>query len=158
VPFDAACIQDSPLTWAGRNNSKPGRDTAECWVFHFNAGWSAASADENSEALLYSTLNAFSASTGCGSIGSMTYYRSKYWKNAVAVKPLNAGSLWDAELKIGLCGDWCHMSRLEGAALSGMAMAGRILNSIGGMRLDLKETSKQPALGPVSVDGSTSEK
>jgi predicted NAD/FAD-dependent oxidoreductase len=83
-------------------------------------------------------MDAFSADTGCGPIES-TYLRSKYWKYAVAARPLNAGSIWDADLKIGLCGDWCHMSRLEGAALSGMAMAGRILNSKAGMRPDLKD-------------------
>ena len=33
-----------------------------------------------------------------------------------------------SQSKIGLCGDWCQMSRLEGASLSGMAMAGRILS------------------------------
>jgi photolyase PhrII len=138
VPFDAAFIHDSRLKWAARNNSKPGRDTSECWVFHFNAGWSATNADDNDESLWDSTMDAFSADTGCGPIES-TYLRSKYWKYAVAARPLNAGSIWDADLKIGLCGDWCHMSRLEGAALSGMAMAGRILNSKAGMRPDLKD-------------------
>jgi predicted NAD/FAD-dependent oxidoreductase len=55
---------------------------------------------------------------------------------------LNTGSFWDAGLKIELCIDWCHTSRLEGAALSGMAMAGRILNLKVGMKQDLKDPDK----------------
>jgi predicted NAD/FAD-dependent oxidoreductase len=51
----------------------------------------------------------------------------RYWEWASAAKPLSAGCLWDDELHIGACGDWCRMSRVEGAALSGMAMAGRVM-------------------------------
>jgi hypothetical protein len=45
---------------------------------------------------------------------------------------LDAGCIWDQNLRIGVCGDWCQMSRVEGAILSGMAAAGSVL----GMKID----------------------
>jgi predicted NAD/FAD-dependent oxidoreductase len=66
------------------------------------------------------------------------FYQTRHWRFAAAVNPLNVGCLWDAASKIGLCGDWCHMSRFEGAAPSGMAMAGRILGMNAGAPLKFK--------------------
>ena len=52
---------------------------------------------------------------------------SRYWPDAAAENPLNVGCIWDQNLQLGVCGDWCQMSRVEGAVLSGMAAAGRVL-------------------------------
>ena len=69
------------------------------------------------------------------------YQHSRFWHAAAATHPLNSGCLWDSRLKLGLCGDWCQMSRIEGAALSGMAMAGRILGSNTAVRQDANDGS-----------------
>jgi predicted NAD/FAD-dependent oxidoreductase len=53
----------------------------------------------------------------------------RWWPDAAAVKPLDCDCLWHAGSNVGLCGDWCAMSRVEGAFLSGTAVAGRILNA-----------------------------
>jgi photolyase PhrII len=126
VPFDAAFIHGSPVRWAARNNSKPRRGPAECWTLHASARWSDANADEDDEQRISWLIDAFFKSIGHRRIDPV-YQRSRYWESAAAAHPLNVGCLWDAQLKIGMCGDWCQMSRLEGAALSAMAMAGRIL-------------------------------
>jgi hypothetical protein len=127
VPFDAAFIQGSPVRWAARNNSKPRRGPAECWTLHANAKWSRAHADKQDERRIPLVVDAFFESIGHRRIDPV-HQRSSYWESAAAARPLNVGCLWDAQLKIGMCGDWCRMSRVEGAALSGMAMAGRILS------------------------------
>jgi len=44
-----------------------------------------------------------------------------------AEHPLEVGCLWDANFRLGACGDWCQLSRIEGAFLGGMAMAGLVL-------------------------------
>ncbi len=127
LPFDAAFIHHSPVRWAARNNSKPRRPAAECWVFHASAEWSQATySGKKNETAVKSMLDSFFESIGRTFIEPI-YQRTCNWPSAMAVNPLNVGCLWDAELNIGLCGDWCQMSRVEGAALSGMAMAGRIL-------------------------------
>ena len=127
VPFDAAFVHDSAVRWAARNNSKPQRTAAECWVFHASDRWSAAHADTDEEKRMSLVIDAFFDSTGHRRIEPVNK-RSRYWHAAAAANPLNTGCLWDSKLKLGLCGDWCQMSRVEGAALSGMAMAGRILS------------------------------
>ena len=52
------------------------------------------------------------------------------WRYAKAQNPLDDGCLWDRQAMIGLCGDWCCNSRIEGAFLSGAAMAGRVLGAV----------------------------
>ena len=127
LPFDAAFIHQSPVRWAVRNNSKPRRPEPECWVFHANAEWSQTVYNRKDHKTAgRSLLVSFFESIGQTFIEPI-YQSTRYWQSAAAVNPLNVGCLWDAELNIGVCGDWCQMSRVEGAALSGMAMAGRIL-------------------------------
>ena len=126
VPFDAVFIHESPIRWAAKNNSKPQRGAAECWTLHANAQWSDANADTDDEQRLTALIEAFFKSVACRRIDPI-YQHTRYWQSAAAANPLSVGCLWDPHLKIGMCGDWCQMSRLEGAALSGMAMAGRNL-------------------------------
>jgi len=127
LPFDAAFVHESPVRWAARNSSKPGRPATECWVFHADAKWSREQAGGGADAGVRTLIDSFLKSIGQKPVDPI-FYQTRYWKTAAAANPLNVGCLWDAALKIGLCGDWCRMSRFEGAALSGMAMAGRILN------------------------------
>ncbi|MGD8990516.1 MAG: FAD-dependent oxidoreductase [Desulfobacterales bacterium] len=127
VPFDAVFVSGSPVRWAARNNSKPQRKAGESWTLHASDRWSEANADKDDEQRIPLLVDAFFKSIGYGPIKPI-YQRARYWKSAATSNPLDVGCLWDVRLKIGLCGDWCQMSRLEGAALSGMAMAGRILS------------------------------
>jgi hypothetical protein len=137
-PFDAAFVHQSPVRWAARNNSKPQRSAPECWVFHANAAWTQAADNGNDdETVGRSLLTSFFDSIGRSFIKPV-YQSTRYWPSAAAVNPLNAGCLWDAELNIGLCGDWCQKSRVEGAALSGMAMAGKILGVAAKIRTALQ--------------------
>jgi hypothetical protein len=141
IPFDAAFIHESAVRWAARNNSKPQRSAAECWVFHTSDRWSAANADTDEEMRVSLVMDAFFESVGHRRIEPV-YHRSRYWRSAAAANPLNVGCLWDAKLKLGMCGDWCQMSRVEGAALSGMAMAGCILRLAGQPALNQKDADQ----------------
>ena len=49
------------------------------------------------------------------------------WRYAIPLEPLEDRCLYDPDLGLGACGDWCSGPRVEGAFLSGMAMGGRIL-------------------------------
>src|SRR5690606_33995810 len=54
------------------------------------------------------------------------------WRYALPPAPRPEPCLWDRERGIGACGDWCAGPRVEGAFLSGAALAGRILAPDGG--------------------------
>ncbi len=126
LPFDGAFVHGSPLSWVARNGSKPGRPDPESWVLHGSPGWSARHLEGDPDEAQDRLLEAFFAATALEP-RAPRFVRAHRWRYAIAEEPLDAGCLWDADLRIGACGDWCAGSRVEGAFLSGMAAAGRVL-------------------------------
>ena len=58
--FDGAVVQNSPLSWIARNNSKASRIVAtECWVGQANAEWSANCLDASGDAIAAELSNEF---------------------------------------------------------------------------------------------------
>ena len=49
------------------------------------------------------------------------------WRYAIATPPLNVGYMWDPERAVGVCGDWCNGSKVEGAFMSGYLLAKAML-------------------------------
>jgi photolyase PhrII len=129
LPLDGAFVHDSEIAWAARNSSKPERQHDECWVLHATAAWSADNMTMRSEAVISGLLQSFSAAAGL-SLPDPVFATAHRWRYAQAPKPLTAGCLWDGRSMVGICGDWCCGSRIEGAFLSGAAMAGRIIADI----------------------------
>ena len=127
LELDGVFVHDSPLSWAARNNSKPGRSDRECWVLHGSNEWSGSHLEKNEEEVSADLLQAFFEAIGSQLIQPI-FAKAHRWRYAQAENPLKVGCLWDAKLRLGACGDWCQMSRIEGAFLGGMAMAGRVLS------------------------------
>jgi predicted NAD/FAD-dependent oxidoreductase len=59
------------------------------------------------------------------------------WRYALAREPLNQGAFWFRSKRLAVAGDWCHGSRVEGAFLSGMAAAGRVMGAATAVVLSL---------------------
>jgi predicted NAD/FAD-dependent oxidoreductase len=57
-----------------------------------------------------------------------SYLTAHRWRYArtTATQP---AVLWDADRRLGLCGDWCRGARVESAWLSGDALAGAMVLS-----------------------------
>ncbi len=128
VPIGADVIRDvGALTWAARNNAKPGRGPGECWVVQAHASWSAAHLEEAPEAIAPQLLEAFAAAvaTPLPLVISFTAHR---WRFALSAGT-GLGALWNPELRIGACGDWLLGPRVECAWLSGRELAKRISES-----------------------------
>ena len=127
LDFDGAFVQDSPLSWIARNSSKPGRHSdMETWVLHASADWTQCHLEEPSEAIQERLLGAFWDATGArGTIPKCIV--AHRWRYALPLEPLPDRYLFDADLNIGACGDWCSGPRVEGAFLSGAALAERLL-------------------------------
>jgi predicted NAD/FAD-dependent oxidoreductase len=124
--FDGAFVHDSPLSWIARNNSKPGRGPAESWVLHAGPAWSGAHLDDSPEAIASTLTGEFEQLVGLGALRPV-HTDAHRWRYALPPDPLAAGALWDAENRLAVCGDWCRGARIEGAVLSGIAAAGRVL-------------------------------
>lgn len=126
LDIDAAFIAQSELAWVARNASKPGRPPHESWVLHATPAWSTVHLEADPEVVAEVLLSAFFESTGANR-SRTRHLNAHRWRYAQALSPLTDGCLWNAEARIAVCGDWCLGSRIEGAFLSGMATAGRIL-------------------------------
>lgn len=132
LEFDAAFINQGPLSWIARDNAKPKRQTppgTSAWVLHASSEWSAANVDRDPADVQTELIAAMESASGA-TIGNITYATPHRWLYAIPEKPLDQECLWDKTTGIGACGDWCGGPRIEGAFLSGMAVAGALLRHL----------------------------
>lgn len=126
LPFAAAFVNAGPLRWIARDSSKPGRPERETWVLHATTDWSEQHLEDSAESVMQALTAAF-ADLGGPEPDTVTVHRWRY------AEPLSASGsrafVWDAALKLGLCGDWLHGGRVEGAWLGGRALARAMLST-----------------------------
>ncbi len=167
--FDGAFVQQSPLAWIARNNSKPGRtDHKETWVAHANANWTESNLEQSRERVQQHLLDAFWTATKA-TPAEPILVDTQRWRLAIPrtiKKTLNSdpggldqqasdasiqdsaetSCLFDDERLIGACGDWCAGTDIEAAFLSGLAIAGRILGRFCTTRPYTDTSKKQQTL------------
>lgn len=128
-PFDAAFVHGSALAWVARNGSKPDRPNGEAWVLHGSRDWSKNHIEEPPEAVGQSLLEALKEALG-QELPEVVHLSAHRWRYAQARSALRVGSLWDSNTRVGLCGDWCNGSRVEGAYLSGLNLAENVCSAM----------------------------
>lgn len=129
VEFDAARIKGSPLSWIARNSAKPERDGGYAWILHASPDWSEAKLEQEKQTVIDALAEEFFAITDATK-QKPAHASAHRWRYALAEDTLNCDALWDNDLGLAVCGDWCCSARVEGAFLSGAAAAGRILSSV----------------------------
>ena len=122
--FDALFVNAGPLRWAARDGSKPGR-AGQTWVLHATPDWARAHLDDAPEAVVSALTAALRELTG-GRLPAVRWGLAHRWLYSLAEATLELDCLWDPQSGIGACGDWCSGARVEGAWLSGEALAGRV--------------------------------
>jgi predicted NAD/FAD-dependent oxidoreductase len=123
LPYDALELDEGPLGWAARDSSKPGRTGLESWVLQATPEWSETHLEDSAERVADVLLDAFAA-LGGPRPDTWTAHR---WRYADCARPLAAGALWNPASGLGICGDWLDRGGVEGAWLSGRALALRAL-------------------------------
>jgi predicted NAD/FAD-dependent oxidoreductase len=58
---------------------------------------------------------------------SADYSVAHRWRYALPTEPLEESCLFDSDMQVAACGDWCGRPRVEGAFLSGVSAAGRVM-------------------------------
>ena len=125
-----AFLHGSFLSWAARNNTKPGRvDDAEHIVIHATPKWTADHWEHDADQVAKMMLSEFWKVTELP-LQRHQYLRSHRWKYAIPVDPSEDRCFSDDSAVVVACGDWSSGSRVEGAFLSGMAAAGRVLGTL----------------------------
>ena len=125
IEWGGAFVFESPLSWVARNSSKPGRPSGESWVLHGSPEWSEAHIESDPIEVGDELITAFFEATRVRK--SESVLRSVHrWRYAKTKTPLATGYLYDLELGVGVCGDWCRGDHVEDAFVSGLALARRI--------------------------------
>ncbi|WP_052223346.1 NAD(P)/FAD-dependent oxidoreductase [Novosphingobium malaysiense] len=132
VEWEPAFLRDCPpIAWAARNNTKPGRPDGECWVIQANPHWSRTNIEREATDVSGQLLAAFGHVTGA-SLPATTFLKAHRWRYA---HPRSEQEIlpWNASLRLGACGDWCHAPTIEGAWLSGNALAETVAGTLLGI-------------------------
>jgi predicted NAD/FAD-dependent oxidoreductase len=119
------------IGWAARNNSKPGRPQGECWVIQASPEWSALHLELPAEEVETALFEAFEKL--CGPLPDVIGTSLHRWRYAHAAGTDRA-MLWNAELRLGACGDWLSGHRVECAWTSGMVLAEAVVAAHGAGR------------------------
>ncbi len=127
LPFDALFINEGPLRWIARNHSKPGRTGPETWTLHASPEFSAQTIEQDGQEIQTELLAAFAQITTV----QPAWTQIHKWRYALSHPAGESGesALWDAQMRLGVCGDWLADGRIEGAWLSGQACARDIIQT-----------------------------
>jgi predicted NAD/FAD-dependent oxidoreductase len=131
LPMDDTFRSDTgSVSWAARNSAKPGRTGAETWVIHASPQRSRELLDLPKDEVAGVLLADFFTATGA-SPAVPVHLDAHRWlyaqPEARAQVQGGESSLFDPQLRIGIAGDWLHSPRVEGAWLSGRALAQAVL-------------------------------
>ncbi len=125
-PFDGGFLNDdSVLSWISRDTSKPGRVRDETWVLHANRRWTLEHFDDDRVHVASAMSEAFAHVLG--QAVRVVHSDAHRWRYALPDPVAADAALYEAGIGIGAAGDWCGGPRVEGALLSGLALAGRVM-------------------------------
>jgi predicted NAD/FAD-dependent oxidoreductase len=86
-----------------------------------SADWSREHLEVAPDAALAALVDALGEATQ--QTPQVSFALAHRWRYALPVEPLHERCLFDRDQQVGACGDWCGGPRVEGAYLSGIAMA-----------------------------------
>ncbi len=130
LSYNGAFVNNSAISWIARNSSKPKRySSQDCWVLHGSGSWSEDQIETDHKEIEDYMLREFWEITGLQPIKpqSVAVHR---WRYAQPLEPLEDLCLFDSASGLGACGDWCCQPRVEGAYLSGIALADHVLGAV----------------------------
>lgn len=112
----------APISWAARNSAKPARAAPEAWVIHASPARSRELVDRPKDEVAQILLADFFAASG-RAVQAPVHLDAHRWLYAQPQALAGEGARYDAGLGLGVAGDWLHSPRIEGAWLSGRALA-----------------------------------
>jgi len=120
VGFQGAILRQGPLSWVWIDEDKA--------VLHAAPDWSQEHFDQPETETTATLLHALRALVGAG-LPETVRVAQHGWRFARTVEALGVPYLWDPDLRIGACGDWCLGARIESAYLSGVEAADVVVTS-----------------------------
>jgi len=124
---DVAVYEDAVVRRIVHNSAKPGRMNTNVYLVQASKSWSMAHLEETAESVGDQLQKRFDRLVS-GDGGSEILF-SHRWRYAFTESALGPPCLWNAELSLGVCGDWCLGRRVEDAWKSGADLAARMLKT-----------------------------
>jgi len=118
---EVSVYQDQMIHRVVHNSAKPGRLNTHVYLVQATKSWSVAHLEETAE-IVGSQLQKRFDQLVSGDAPSEILF-SHRWRYAFTESALGRPCLWDAELNLGVCGDWCLGRRVEDAWQSGTNLA-----------------------------------
>lgn len=126
ISWSATQPDSSTIRRAIRTSALPGRSGLDAWVLHARIDWTLENLEADAEWVLGELKRAFGNLAG-QPLPEPEWQRAHRWRFALPDKALGIECAWDAQQQLVACGDWALGGSVEGALLSGMAAAGRVL-------------------------------
>ena len=125
LPQAPAYVCDAPaIAWAAPGRSAP---ADRCWVIQADPHWSRIHLEETPEAIAPLQLEALAAQLGA--LPAPEFLKAHRWRYA---RPVMSRELlaWNAQLRLGACGDWCAGQGIEAAWLSGQRLGAAMADAL----------------------------
>ncbi|WOL08953.1 hypothetical protein Cni_G17706 [Canna indica] len=141
IPVKGFSFKNSQiLSWAYCDSSKPGRSCAspncECWVLHSTAEYAHGVISKtglkklSSDALVEVAKDLLHEFQNTGiNVPHPIFMKAHRWGSAFPAIAIggNEKCLWDQNKRLAICGDFCASPNVQGAVLSGIRAASKIL-------------------------------
>ena len=130
LDIEADCMRDAEagISWAARNCAKPGRSGEETWVLHASPERSREVLDLPKEEVAELLLADFFAQNALKPVQPI-HLTAHRWLYAMPAALKGEGAHFDPAARIGIAGDYLHSPRVEGAFLSGRALAEAVISA-----------------------------
>jgi hypothetical protein len=140
LPFGGAFVNAGPIRWFSLGNAKPGRSGPPTVTVHASADWSEANLQRPADDVARDLCEAFRKVVDGELPCSMGYGKPNLlidhciahrWRYAIPDSEAHPCRHLQSTCGRVICaGDWLAGARVEGAFLSGISAASRILNSL----------------------------
>lgn len=121
LPYEAAHVEESNVSWLAINNSKPER-RGHTLLVHSSSDYASEHIDGDKETILRDLIAETSRITGCD-VSAAEYKTLHGWRYANNVGRDQLGPFLDTEMQLAACGDWCVGGRVEGAFIAAHRLA-----------------------------------
>lgn len=125
LPWQAALVRDSDISWISVDSSKPGRPATHALVVHSTNAWADTHLDDDADEVRRHLSQELRDIANID-VEAATFCDLHRWRFANIDPRDGSACALNAEWRLAACGDWFVRGRVEGAFTSALALARRL--------------------------------